>query len=352
MPTDVTSYRMYDQIQRQPAELARLLTAPEAIDEAASLLAGASRVVTIGIGTSHNAAMVAAAMLGAAGLDARAWSAHNFATAPPRLGGDDAAVVFSHTGRKQFSHDARGWLRDHGVPSVWVAGLEPEGAGPEGDASDVRVVLSTVARETSAAYTVSHTGAMLIAARLADAVTPGAAGDLAAVPDAVAQALGSEDAAAALAGEWAARSTLYGIGAGTHEATAHELAIKVNEAARMRCRGYAAEQFLHGPQAQVAPAEDAVVTFAGADAASERTHTVAQFALDVGMPVAWVAATEGPAGTRPLIVPDVGEQLAPIVEVVPAQLLAAHLAARRGVDADDFRLGEAAFKRASERYDL
>jgi hypothetical protein len=105
-------------------------------------------------------------------------------------------------------------------------------------------------------------------------------------------------------------------------------------------------------QAQVEPAEDTVVAFAGADAASERTQTVAQFALDVGMPVAWVGATEGPARTQPLLVPDVGEQLAAIVALIPAQLLAAHLAAQRGVDADDFRLGEAAFKQAFERYDL
>lgn len=347
MPIDVTSYRMYDQIQSQPAELARLLTATEPVEVAAGLLAGASRVVTVGIGTSYNAAMVAAAMLNAAGLDARAWSSHDFATAPPRLGGGDATIVFSHTGRKQFSVDARTWLRQREVPSVWIAGAEPEG-----DASDVRVVLTTVARESSSAYTVSHTAAMLLAARIADVVTPGAVGDLAGVPDAVAQALGSEGDAAALAGEWAARSTIYGIGAGAHEATAHELAIKVNEAARMRSRGYASEQFLHGPQAQVEPAEDAVVAFAGADAASERTQTVAQFALDVGMPVAWVGPAEGPSGTRPLLVPDVGEQLAPIVELIPAQLLAAQLAAQRGVDADDFRLGEAAFKRAFERYDL
>ena len=347
MPTDVTSYRMYDQIQSQPAELARLLTASEPVDQAASLLAGAARVLTIGIGTSSNAAMVAAAMLSAAGLDARAWSSHDFATAPPQLGGNDAAIVFSHTGRKQFSVNARTWLRQREVPAVWVAGAEPEG-----DASDVQVVLTTVARETSSAYTVSHTAAIMLVARLADAITPGAVGDLAAVPDAVAQALGNEGDVAALAGQWAERSTIYGIGAGAHEPAGHELAIKVNEAARMRCRGYASEQFLHGPQAQVEPAEDAVVAFAGADAASARTETVARFALDVGMPVAWVGATEGPSGTQPLLVPDVGEQLAPIVELIPAQLLAAHLAARRGVDADDFRLGEAAFKQAFERYDL
>jgi glucosamine--fructose-6-phosphate aminotransferase (isomerizing) len=347
MPSDVTSYRMYDQIQGQPAELARLLAASEPVEEAATLLAGASRVLTIGIGTSYNAAMAAAAMLSAAGLDARAWSSHDFAMAPPQLGGNDAAIVFSHTGRKQYSVSARTWLRQHEVPSVWVAGAEPDG-----DASDVRVVLTTVSRETSSAYTVSHTAAMMLVARLADAITPGAVGDIAAVPDAVAQALGSEGDVAALAAEWAGRSTIYGVGAGAHEPAAHEIAIKVNEAARMRCRGYASEQFLHGPQAQVEPAEDTVVAFAGADAASERTQTVAQFALDVGMPVAWVGATEGPARTQPLLVPDVGEQLAAIVALIPAQLLAAHLAAQRGVDADDFRLGEAAFKQAFERYDL
>src|SRR5690606_7655798 len=127
---------------------------------------------------------------------------------------------------------------------------------------------------------------------------------------------------------------LIGLGAGPHETTAHEVAIKVAEAARLRVRGYAVEQFLHGPQAQVQPG-DPLIVFAGPGAALERTRTAAEFGLEVGLPVAWVAPVEPPPGATWLRVPDVGEALAPIVEVIPAQWLAAHLAALQDVDADN-----------------
>ncbi|MDZ7729661.1 MAG: hypothetical protein U5Q44_16475 [Dehalococcoidia bacterium] len=160
-----------------------------------------------------------------------------------------------------------------------------------------------------------------------------------------------EEAAGELARAWHGFGAMVGIGAGPHEVSAHEIAIKVNEAARLRCRGYAAEQFLHGPQAQMQPG-DPMVVFAGPGPVLERTATVAQFGVDIGAPVAWIAPEAGPEGTTWLGVPDPGEQLAPIVEIVPGQWLAVHLAALEGVDADNFRLDDPPFKTAFDRYAL
>lgn len=92
------------------------------------------------------------------------------------------------------------------------------------------------------------------------------------------------------------------------------------------------------------------MVFAGAGAALERSVTVAQFGLDVGLPVAWVSPVQGPPGATWLEVADVGEQLAPIVEIIPGQWLAAHLAALQDVDADNFRRDE--FGTAYEKYGL
>ncbi len=344
MARSVEGYRLYAQILSQPAALERLLSAPEPVEQAASLLAAGRRVFTIGIGTSSNAAAVAAAMLSAAGLDTQLWSSFDFSVDTPELRADDAAVVFSHSGRKQYSRRALELLRDAAVPTVWIASTEAE-------PNEATVVLRTVKRETSAAFTVSHTAAMLVAARVADAVRPGSVGELQGVPGAVRRALELEPDAASLAEQWADAGSIYAIGAGSNEPSAHEIAIKLNEAARMRCRGYAAEQFLHGPQAQVQPG-DAFVIFATPGGAFERIAVVAQFALDIGAAVAWIAPVEGPSGVQPLIVTDVGELLAPVVQAVPGQLLAAHLAAQRDVDADSFRLDDPPFKRAFERYEL
>ena len=342
MVREVTSYRLYGQIMSQPDEIERVLTVEEPIPAAAELLGGAQRVFCVGTGTSTNAARTGASMLRAAGADAVEWAAYDFALYGPELREGDAAIVYSHSGRKRFSRDTLARLHDAKVPTVWVASTEAE-------ANEADVIIRTVARETSSAFTVSHTTAMLLTARIAGRIRAGSVGDLSAVPAAVKEAVGLEGEMKALAEEWYPFESLIGVGAGPHEVSAHEVAIKVAEAARMRCRGYAAEQFLHGPQAQVRRG-DPLMVFAGAGAALERSVTVAQFGLDVGLPVAWVSPVQGPLGSTWLEVADVGKQLAPIVEIIPGQWLAAHLAALQDVDADNFRRDE--FGTAYEKYGL
>ena len=348
MPRSIEDYRVTAQVRSQAAEVERLLSAEEPIEQAAEVLRAGIRVFTVGIGTSTNAAKTAAYMLRAAGLDATEWPAYDFALYGPTLRTGDVVLAFSHSGRKQYARGAMRRALDAGVPVVWVAGQEAEASAEAGDAT---VVLRTVAKETSAAYTVSHLAAMTLSARLADTILPGSGGELGELPGAIREATQLESAAGELARAWHGPGALVGIGAGPHEVSAHEMAIKVNEAARLRARGYAAEQFLHGPQAQMQRG-DPLLVFAGPGESLERSHVVAQFGLDIGSPVGWIAPVEGPAGATWIEVPDVGEQLAPIVEIIPAQWLAAHLAALEDVDADSFRLDDPAFGEAFKRYTL
>jgi len=344
MPRDVKSYNVYTQIQSQPEELARVLTADEPVAEAAATLGKADRVFTIGIGTAFNEALSGAWLLRAAGVDATAWQSPDFVHYGPTLRPTDAAIVFSHTGRKNVSRAALRLLADAGNPSVWIAGTEAE-------ANPATVTLRTVPPETAAPYTVSHTTAILLAARIADAISPGSVGDLTAVPNAVAEVLKLESVAESLAQAWKDVGAIVAVGAGPHEPSALEAGVKMDEAAWMRVNGYGVEYFLHGPQAQMQPG-DAMIAFGSAGAGLERTRAVAQFGLDIGAPVAWVSPEAGPDGVVAFTVPDVGEQLAPIVQVVATQLLAVHLASQRDVDADKFRLDDLPFAKAFERYDL
>src|SRR5690606_5617215 len=109
------------------------------------------------------------------------------------------------------------------------------------------LLLRTTPREQSSMFTVSHTAAMLLMARVADAIRAGAAGDLEAVPGAVAEALEGEPGVAELARAWQRRRAIVALGAGPHEPSAWEAAIKIAEAARRAVRASAVEQFLHGP---------------------------------------------------------------------------------------------------------
>lgn len=345
----IQEYRLYEAIQRQPAELARLLTASEPVDLAADALGAARRVFCIGIGTSWHAACVAADLLGRAGVDARAWSSADFVQYPPAFTRDDAAIVFTHTGTKQYSRGAVELLGRRRSAAVLVTSTESEieaGSLPIGT-----TVLRTVSREQSAMFTVSHTAAMLLTARVADTISRTCVGDLEAVPYAVEAALGLEGDIESLAHQWRRQRMLIALGAGPHEPSAHEAAIKIAEAARRPVRGHAVEQFLHGPQVQVRDS-DACLVFAGAGAGLGRTREAAAFVRTLGCEVAWVSPVDAPEGALHLRVPDVGEALAPIVEVVPAQLLAGHLAAIEGVDGDNFRRDDPAFGAARAAINL
>jgi len=344
----IEGYRLYEAIQRQPAELRRLLTASEPVDLAADTIEAARRVFCIGIGTSWNAASVAAELLGRAGVDARAWSSADFVQYPPGFTRDDAAVIFTHTGTKRYSRAAIELVGRKRSPVILVTSTESEidpGALPIGTTA-----LRTVAREQSAMFTVSHTAAMLLLARVADTISRTCVGDLDAVPYAVEAALGLEGDVESLAHQWHRRRMLLALGAGPHETSAHEAAIKIAEAARRLVRGYAVEQFLHGPQVQVRE-DDAALLFAGEGPSLGRTGEAAAFVRRIGCEVAWVAPG-APEGALHLRVPDIGEALAPIVEIVPAQLLAGHLAAIEGVDADNFRRDDPAFGAARAAIDL
>jgi len=341
----VSTFKAYTQIRRQPDELQRLLQARVPVEAAAELLADAPRVHTVGTGTSYNAALLAAHWLRAVSVEAAAWGAFDFVAYGPELRAGDVALVYSHTGRKHFSRAALEHARAAGVPAIWVVAQNPDADNP------ATVRLQTVARETSPMFTLSHTGALLVTARVVERLCPGALGLLEAIPAAVRAALDTEAACAALARAWRDRGGILIAGAGPHRASALEAAIKLNEGPRMRACGYAVEQFLHGPQAQV-QGDDAMVLFAAPGPGLERTRTLAGFARDVGLPVAWIGPGDAPAGAEHLATADLGEALAPIVQAVPGQLLAACLAAERGVDCDAFRRDEPAFARAYERYAL
>ncbi|MFQ5995763.1 MAG: SIS domain-containing protein [Acidiferrobacterales bacterium] len=345
MTRDVSTYKAYSQIQSQPDELARLLEATEPVDAAARALKSAKRIFAVGTGTSHNAALIVTHWLRAIGRDTSAWASYDFALYGPELRSDDAVIVFSHSGRKQYSQRSLERVQASDAIAIWVSAANPDTDNP------AEVILQTVTREPSSMFTVSHTAAMLLTARVVDHMQPNALGDLASLPEAARAALATEPTVRELAQQWRNTDAIIAVGGGPHEVSAFEVAIKLNEGPRMRAYGYSTEQFLHGPQAQI-QTNDALIVFASPGAALDRTQAVAQFGLDIDVPVAWIAPLAGPNGVSICSVNDVGERLAPIVQAIPGQLLAAHLAAQRDVDCDSFRLDDPAFKRAYDRYAL
>lgn len=260
-------------MEGQPAELQRLLADGDASARAAELLAG-RRVLLAGTGTSWHAANHGAWMLRAAGVEAWAIQPMDAAVGGIRPQPDDALILLSHTGEKQYSAELRDAARAAGVPTLAIGGIGQPG-----------VDLPTVERERSSAYTASHLGALLRLAQLATALGADL-GPLDAVPDAVADELARPSRGIA-----PPPRLLEYAGAGANAWTAAEGALKVRETARVATEGLMVEQLLHGP-AVALDARDALVCLDGGGPGAERLDEVAQVIEAGGATVHRIVARE------------------------------------------------------------
>lgn len=339
-------------MHRQPAELRRLHRESQApTEEAAQRLIGARRLYLVGIGTSYHAALAGAWMLRAVGVDAQALMSPDFADYPGEypVTAEDGVIILAHSGTKTATSRSLARAVESGAPVVSIGSRTAEHPGSP-------LILRTVDRETSAAFTASHTAAMFTVAQIAThlavttrpALAPVFADALAALPDQVQDVLARERDVEPAAQAAADRLT-YATGAGPSAVTALEVVIKVREAARAHIDGLPLEQFLHGPLV-VVNAEDfaIIVNVQGAVAATTtRTGEVAGVLAAIGTPL-WVVGQAIPQAPTAIVfeLPEVPEPLSTILSVVPMHILAEQVAAVRGVNPDRFRRDEPRYAEA------
>jgi glucosamine--fructose-6-phosphate aminotransferase (isomerizing) len=331
-PFPTTDSMMYQTILRQPDDLRAVLAAANEAEQAASTIAGASRIWITGIGTSYHAALVGGWLLRAAGRDARAVTSFDFATYPEQfpLGPNDAVIIQAHTGVKSYSARALERAVATGVPVISVGSRSAEHPGSW-------YVLRTCEREKSAAYTSSHLCAMARLAQISISLGAGfLEASLAALPDQIASVIGREGELEPVARDAASRH-IYAIGAGPNEPTALEFVIKAREAALQPCDGIGLEQFFHGPIVAVNAGDfGLVVSVTGPSA--ERTTAVAGALTDLGC-VVWSTGDADPnvPGGAHFALPSTHELVSPLLAVVPIQIFAYHLAVARSTHPDRFR---------------
>jgi glutamine---fructose-6-phosphate transaminase (isomerizing) len=284
----------------------------------------------VGTGTSYHGALVGQYLLRSAGIEAWAIPAFEFVNYPPRIRGDDGLLLLSHRGSKRYSQAA---LQAFDKADQWVA-ITGEGSALQGPG-----VITTVAQEQSPVHTASHTGAKIRLAQLAVALgSPAWRDELAGLPDAMQRAMALRPQVVQAIDRLNLGRVIHFVGAGPAYATALEGALKLREAAWVSTEGHELESILHGPLISLT-AEDTVVVMAQPGASLDRSTELAAALHEIGTPVLTVgpAAASLTTATARLKTPAVDELLAPIVNVVPLQLLALEVSRRRGVDADSFR---------------
>jgi glucosamine 6-phosphate synthetase-like amidotransferase/phosphosugar isomerase protein len=345
---DGPPYAMTEMIAAEPALAERLVRRlgddpllgelTVALEEAASK---GRPIVTTGCGTSEHAAMVAAALLSEVLDGATAWpmQALEAARRPPR---DGVLLAVSHEGGTWATNEALKAARAAGSTTALIAVSD---RSPGARLADL--VLTTGEQDQSWCHTVGYLSPVIVAAALA-----GELGDAPVDPvvvRALLEASGQESSAESAARELAGCARLLIVGSGIDYPAARELALKIEEGARLPASALQLETIRHGHLAAVDQRTGLVAILTDAEQwgerVIERTRAVLRSAAELGMPAAALLAADlgddvpqalTPAGRLSVALAGGLSRTASaaLASAIPLQLLAERLARVRGRNPD------------------
>ncbi|MBI1181849.1 MAG: glutamine--fructose-6-phosphate transaminase (isomerizing) [Alphaproteobacteria bacterium] len=347
---------MLKEIYEQPAvigdtlgtyynQLSRRVVLPELPFDLASV----PKITIVACGTAYYAGLVAKywfERVGRVGAEVDVASEFRYREAALPEGG--LAVFVSQSGETADTLAALRYCREQGQHILSVVNVPESSIARESD-----VVLPTHAGpEIGVASTKAFTCQLVVLACLAIA-TARARGaiDAAAeaelthalveVPAAATEVLKHDDRIEAIAGDIAkARDVLY-LGRGALYPLALEGALKLKEISYIHAEGYAAGEMKHGPIALIDPAVP-VVVLAPSDRLFGKTVSNMHEVIARGGRILLVTDVEGErhagdGAAWKLVLPDMHEFVAPVLQAIPVQLLAYHAAVSRGTDVDQPR---------------
>ena len=304
----------------------------------------------VGSGTSLYAGMVAANLCERLLLvDSEAISSQEFQLDVPdaQLGSDTLAIGISQGGATVTLTEAMTRARRLGAATV---GVTAEPASPLAQVVEYVVHSRTGPEEVppkTKGFTTTAAAACrfgLALARMAGVDTSECdrlAAALAALPDRTAVALAAADRAAPLlAARLQGAAGYFVAGTGTLLPAAYEGALKILETAKLLAEGRELEEILHGYFNAIGP-ETGLILLAGPGAPPEKVAAFCRAAGMVGAPLVTVGLPGAPLVEADLALPDPGHAaLAPLLGILPVQVLSYHLALARGKDPDRTRYPE------------
>jgi glucosamine--fructose-6-phosphate aminotransferase (isomerizing) len=313
---------LHDEIAEQPAVLERLLNTIDLAQLAGMLRVRPPRFAVIAArGSSDNVARYAQHVLGRFCGIPVALATPSLLTlyhSPPEL--RDALVIgISQSGA---SPDVSAVVQDATQQGQVTLAITNDPRSPMAMAAEHVIELGT-GEERSIAATKTYTASLAAVAALAAALAGGRelAEQLRQAPDQVAAQLDKPQDADI---DWQRCAVL---GRGANYATAFEAALKVKELTAIAAEPYSPPDLMHGPVAVLGP-DHGVLAFAPPGPAEHGVREAVEEARRRGAP-ALVAAPGAELDLVPM-----PEWLSPLGAVIPAQRLAAAVAARKGIDVD------------------
>ena len=344
---------MAKEIHEQPAVLADCLktyisneaiTLPEPFD-----FTGIDRIIMVACGTAHIACTVAKYWFEQlARLPVEVDIASEFRYREPPIQARTATIFVSQSGETADTLAALRYCKDKAqsvlsvvnVPESSIARESdvsfPIHAGVEVGVASTKAFTNQLAVLMALAITAARQRGAIDAAREAELV-----GMLSHVPGLINQALGLSGHISELSRKLATASDILFLGRGAMYPMAHEGALKLKEISYIHAEAYASGELKHGPIALVEETLP-VVVLAPCDALFDKTvsnmqEVMARKGMVLLVSDAAGIAQAGDGVWATIQMPDVEPIFAPLVYVVPAQLLAYHTAVHKGTDVDQPR---------------
>lgn len=303
-------------------------------------------------GTSRHAGIAGRYMIQElSGIPVDVEHASEFEYGNPITGPDELTIVITQSGETADTLGALRLAKSHGSHTLAISNVADSTIAREADA----VIYTHAGPEISIASTKAFSGQLvalfLLAVYLGEkrgVMTPEQSrqwiSELLGMPAKIETVLTRDPECSAIAGLYYQKEDFLFIARGVHFPIALDGALKMKETSYIHAEGYPAGEIKHGPYALIDEKLPvvAIVTRDLNDKASvlrsERTLINCKDVRQHGGHVIAVA-TEGDTEIEEfahhiIYVPVAPELLSPLLEIVPLQLLAYHIAVRRGVDVD------------------
>jgi glucosamine--fructose-6-phosphate aminotransferase (isomerizing) len=347
---------MMKEIEEQPAAVSATMAAHlsddglhlSALDALGDRLAAVHRITFVACGTSWHAGLAGKFYVeNLVGMPVDVDYASEFRYRSTQADPGHLIVPITQSGE---TLDTLSALRDSkatGAPILAICNVQESTAMREADATILTEAGPEIGVASTKTFTTQLTALYMLAMDLAARRGTLAPEALAAVTTplrrlryAIEGALRQEDGVRAVAHRYAECSDFLFLGRGVNYPIALEGALKLKEISYIHAEGYPAGEMKHGPIALIDNKMPVVIIATPGRVYEKVLSNMAEVRARDGIVIA--VATEGDERVAALAdevlwVPRVDEDLSPIVNVVPLQLLAYHIAERRGCDIDQPR---------------
>jgi glucosamine--fructose-6-phosphate aminotransferase (isomerizing) len=350
---------MHKEIHEQPRAVADTVRGRASVEQGDALLdeagldaavaARLQRVLVVACGTSWHAGLVAKHYLeSCARLPVEVDLASEFRYRDPVVGPETLCIAISQSGETADTLGAVKEAKARGARVVAVCNVVGSALAREADGAVYTHAGPEIGVASTKCFTTQLAALLLVAVRLGRArgTLDAARGrqlltDLRRVPSLMEEVLQGEDAvrAVALQAVAPARDALF-LGRGLQFPIALEGALKLKEISYLHAEGYAAGEMKHGPIALIDEGVPVVVVAPRAPGYEKVLSNIEEVRARGGTVIA--VGTRGDANLKKIAdhlleVPDAPPEIAPLLTVLPLQLLAYHVADHRGTDVDQPR---------------